>query len=96
MSEWTLRPAAAHDLDEIWNYTFNTWGLDQAEAYIEAMRIIFGRAAGSPSLGQPVGWPGKGQLRVKSGSHIIVYVRTPGGIDVVRILHQRMDFYSHL
>ncbi len=96
MSEWTLRPAAARDLSEIWDYTFDTWDLEQAEIYLEAIRVAFSRAAEAPSIGRPVGRPGKRQLRVKSGSHVIVYVRKKDGIDIVRVLHERMDLFRHL
>lgn len=96
MSEWTLRPAAARDLSEIWDYTFDTWGLDQAEIYLEAIRVSFGRAAEAPTIGRPVGRPGKRQLRVKSGSHVIIYVGKQDGIDIVRVLHEHMDLDRYL
>jgi toxin ParE1/3/4 len=37
-----------------------------------------------------------GYLKYRSGSHFVFYRLTEGGIDVVRILHTRMDFERHL
>jgi len=38
----------------------------------------------------------KGYRKVRAGSHIIFFKVTTDGIDVVRILHQKMDFNRHL
>ena len=38
----------------------------------------------------------QGYRKIRSGSHVIFFKVTGEGIDVVRILHQRMDFERHL
>lgn len=37
-----------------------------------------------------------GYRKYPAGSHFVFYRLVEGGIDVVRILHQRMDFEQHL
>ena len=39
---------------------------------------------------------GAGYLKYAVGSHVIFYRQTDAGIDVIRILHQRMDVPSRL
>jgi toxin ParE1/3/4 len=37
-----------------------------------------------------------GYYKYPSGSHVLFYRLITDGIDVVRILHERMDYDSHL
>jgi len=94
--EVALRPKACADLDDIWDYTVGTWGYDQAEKYLRNVNGTFQTLAEKPALGRiyDAVYPG---LRVyPSGRHLIVYFVTAKGIDVVRVLHDRMDIASHL
>ena len=38
-----LKPRAQSDLDAIWNYTANRWGLEQAETYTDSSEVVFRR-----------------------------------------------------
>jgi toxin ParE1/3/4 len=37
-----------------------------------------------------------GYRKYPAGSHVLFYRLLPDGIDIVRILHRRMDFERHL
>jgi len=37
-----------------------------------------------------------GYFKISCGSHFLFYRLTADGVDVVRILHERMDYDSHL
>jgi toxin ParE1/3/4 len=37
-----------------------------------------------------------GYFKIPCGSHVLFYRLSPDGIDVVRILHERMDFERHI
>ncbi|PWR20516.1 type II toxin-antitoxin system RelE/ParE family toxin [Zavarzinia compransoris] len=39
---------------------------------------------------------GGGYFKYAVGSHVIFYTRTDSGIDIVRVLHKRMDMGRHL
>ena len=95
-SSYRLTPRAKADLDEIWDYTSERWDAAQAERYILQIKAAIESIASDPSRGRPCDDIRPGYLRYPIGSHILFYRLTGQGVDVVRILHQRMDFDRHL
>ncbi|MBU9518003.1 type II toxin-antitoxin system RelE/ParE family toxin [Burkholderia multivorans] len=90
-----LTPLAEADLEAIWAYTYERWSLDQAERYIGELSTAFERLARWES----VGWPsraGGNYSRYLVGSHVVFYRETTETLDVIRVLHQRMDVDRHL
>lgn len=53
MAEFSLRPKAIADLEEIWDYTVETWGEEQAERYLRLIDQSFRKVADNPGLGRP-------------------------------------------
>lgn len=96
MSEVILSPRAKLDLSEIWDYTLSQWGVDQAEKYVRDLWTMMEMQASDPTKSVDIGDVRKGYRKSRSGSHVIFFKVTGDGIDVVRILHQRMDFERHL
>ena len=96
MSRYVLSPQAEADLGEIWDFTVKTWGEKQAEDYIRLLVGAIEAVAEHPRRGRPCDEVRKGYRRYLAGSHIIFFRKTKSGIDVVRILHSRMDFEQHL
>lgn len=97
MSRYLLSPAAQADLEQIWDYTYDRWGVDQAEDYLRELRHAIERAAANPQIGRACDEIRLGYRKLAAGSHTLFYrVRAEGGIDVVRVLHQRMDVDRHL
>lgn len=94
-SRFLLSPRAQKDLDEIWDYTAARWGIEQAEIYIRQLWRDIRAVAVRPSIGRACPEVRKDYYRHPSGSHVLFYRRIPGGIDIVRILHARMDFAQH-
>jgi toxin ParE1/3/4 len=91
-SGYRLSPAARNDLDDIWNYTVRVWGLVQAERYILSIREVCEALAGGRRQGEPIDHIRHGYRKISVGSHVVLYrLDEPGRIDVIRILHQRMD-----
>jgi len=90
-----LTPAAQADVDEIWDYTLERWGLEQAETYTRQLWKNIETLAEHPSLGKECSEVRPGYRQYPSGSHILFYRLIPNGIDVVRILHERMDYQRH-
>jgi len=86
-----LSPRAQEDLDEIWNYTEDRWGLDQAETYTRQLWKDIAVVANRPSLGRECKEVRRGYRMYPSGSHVLFHRQAADGIDVVRILHERMD-----
>ena len=96
MAEFSLRPKAIADLGEIWDYTVETWGEEQAERYLRLIDQSFHKVAANPGLGRPCDAIRKGYREYGVGRHLIFYRATDSGIDVVRVLHERMDVDRHL
>ncbi len=89
-------PAAQADLDAIFDYTAETWGLERAEDYVRLIQAACEALARSPGQAQDCGDIRAGYRRGPAGRHHIYFRIEDYGIAVVRILHQRMDAPRHL
>lgn len=96
MTGYRLTPAAQRDLSSIWDFTEAHWDVGQAEMYIGEIRAAIERVAEDPRRGRACGEIRAGYRRYGIGSHLVFYVESVETIDVVRILHQRMDPSLHL
>lgn len=96
MKSLRLLPSARRDLDVIWDYTAAAWGLDQAEAYITTLRRDMERLREFPELGAEHPSRHAKFRKLPSGHHFIYYVVSDATIEVVRVLHERMDVVRHL
>jgi toxin ParE1/3/4 len=91
-----LSPAAQADIDSLWDYTTRNWGSDQAERYVLGIRDACRELAEGARHGRSADDVRAG-YRKAVGSHILFFRMTDDGVvDVVRILHQRMDASRHL
>jgi toxin ParE1/3/4 len=93
---YVLSPRARSDLDDIWNYTEHRWGIDQAELYIRQLREQIEAVAAQPAIGRACFEIRAGYYKYRARSLFLFYRLTSQGIDIIRILHERMDFEQHL
>jgi toxin ParE1/3/4 len=93
---FVLSPRAQTDLEEIWDYTVARWGLDQAETYTRQLWECIQAVAARPSIGRECADLRPGYFKLSSGSHVLFYRLITDGIDIVRILHERMDYDRHM
>jgi toxin ParE1/3/4 len=91
---YSLSPRAQADLNEIWKYTETHWSAAQAERYIRGIQTAIEAVAANPRRGRACDDIRPGYMKVVTGSHVVFYRLVDGGIDVVRVLHQRMDIDS--
>lgn len=96
MLDLRVRAVARRDLAGIWTYTKRRWSKDQADRYLAAINFEIERLREKPTLGRPVKNAQAPFLRRDSGSHAIFYLVDRQVLDVVRVLHSRMDFVAHL
>ncbi|WP_182050665.1 type II toxin-antitoxin system RelE/ParE family toxin [Changpingibacter yushuensis] len=96
MSAFRLTPAAQRDLSEIWDFTQKRWDVVQAEEYIAEIRDAIERVAKEPNRGRRCDEIRDGYRRYVVGSHLVFFVEYEDAIDVIRILHQRMDPTRHM
>lgn len=89
---YLLSPAAQADLEQIWDYTAGRWGVDQAEEYVRELQYVIERVAANPRIGRSCDDIRRGYRKLSAGSHTLFYrLATDGVVNVVRVLHQRMD-----
>ena len=96
MKPYRLTPAAQRDLSEIWDFTEERWDAGQAEKYIAEIRAAIERVAADPARGRACDEIRQGYRRYGIGSHLLFFVETDDSVDIVRVLHQRMDPTRHL
>lgn len=97
MTGYLLSPAAQADIEQIWDYTEQRWGQAQAERYVLAIRDACEELALSERPSRPADDIRSGYRQADLGSHILFFRRLDTGLlDIVRILHQRMDVIRHL
>ena len=90
-----LTPLAESDLEDIWHYTFAHWSLEQANRYHRDLVATMEALAQGDKTGR-VCTVRDGYWRYAVGSHVIFYQETDQTLDVIRVLHQRMDVERHL
>jgi toxin ParE1/3/4 len=97
MGAFSLTHAATADLKSIAIHTQRRWGKHQRRRYIKQFDDAFHILAENPHTGTSCDFIRDGYRKFPNGSHIIFY-REVGvaKIEVVRILHKRMDVARQL
>jgi toxin ParE1/3/4 len=97
MAKFYLSNKAVDDLNDIWDYTVNTWSEKQAENYYLLLMNSCQELANKPNLGKSYDAVEKNVFGFKTGEHLIFYqIVSQKEIEVVRILHGMMDIKNHL
>lgn len=97
MASYLLTNKAVEDLTEIWHYTYYTWSEKQADKYYDLLIYTFDQIAEKPKIGKKYDDIGYAILGLNIGKHIIFYHEaTPNNIEIVRILHEQMDYKNRL
>jgi len=91
-----LRPKARADLAEIWSYTAEHWSPQQADIYHNGIVEVLAALAVGRLKGRSVDFIRTGYFKYPAASHFVFFKLAEYGIDVIRILHQRMDVAQHL
>jgi toxin ParE1/3/4 len=91
-----LLPAARRDLARIWADTATRWDTAQADSYVLAINHRLEAIVDFPSS-YPEYRSRHGTFRkAASGEHVIFYRSEPERVEVVRILHNRMDLDAQI
>ena len=90
MAEYRLTPKAVVDMEATWLYSVKQWGVQQAERYIDDLTEAFGFLAESPKAGMVCENIRPGYRKHPVIRHVIYYRETDYGIEVIRVLHDRM------
>ena len=97
MAEFLLTNAAKDDLKSIGRYTQEQWGCEQRNRYLTLLDSSFHDLADNPLMGKDCSDIIAGYRKFPVGKHLVFY-RQKGSnlIEIVRVLHERMDSESHL
>lgn len=96
MKTYIISPLAESDLESIWRYTAENWGVKQANNYIIEIEDKIKFASEHPTKGKSSDDIRAGYFRLNANSHILFYTATDGVVHIRRVLHQSMSFGLHL
>lgn len=97
MKNFRLSKLADTDLRNIAQYTQVHWGKPQRNEYIQDFFHTFSQLAETPDIAISIDPIRAGYKKYPQGSHVIFFRATEsGGIEIIRILHKRMDVDAHL
>lgn len=97
MPSFLLTNMAKADLKEIGHYTQETWGREQRILYLNMLDDCFQRLTTNPLIGKDCREIRDGYRKFNAGSHLIFYrQKSPDTVEIVRILHCRMDVETQL
>lgn len=93
---YVISKKAVVDLEDIWLYTVEKWSLIQADRYYNLIFAEIDHICQSPTSGKAMDHVRKGYRASKVKSHLIFYRIINQTIEIIRILHERMDIDSRL
>lgn len=94
---YKISSRAQLDLIEIWEYTVKNWSVNQADKYYRILNDQIKNISKDPNLGRSYEATRKDYRGVIVKSHIIFYkIDVSDEIEIIRILHKRMDLENQL
>lgn len=93
---YRIRQLAEKDLEAIWLYTREQWGIVQADSYLESLILRFDWLVENPRMGKLRDDVKSGYFCFPEGMHLIFYIINKSQIEIIGIPHQRMDIVDHL
>ena len=96
MPVFHLSAKSLEDLKSIGRFTLRSWGREQRNIYLSKLDESFHILAEQPHLGNARDDIRKGYRVYHVGRHLIFYRQKPAEIEIIRILHDRMDVETYL
>jgi len=94
-THFELALPADKDLEDIFSYTDEEYGLNQAIKYLTELEDVFEQLVENPELGRERNEIKKGLRSFPKGSHVVFYRILVKHIRIVRILHGSRDLPKH-
>ena len=96
--KFKLSRKAEEDLEGIWLYTLENWSKEQADRYLSLIFDEIEYITVNPKTGQDFDQIRKNYRYSKVKSHLIFYKhkKSEDVIEVIRILHERMDLENRI
>lgn len=95
---YKISKEAEIDIEKIWLHTFEEWSLEQADYYMDLILDEIEYLAKTPKSGKDYNEIRKGYFRSRVKSHFIFYRINlkEERIEIIRILHEKMDIDNQL
>ena len=90
MPKFKVSKPAQSDMKDIAWFSLERWGVSQARRYAQGLKDTFQLLAETPEMGRSCDAISSGLRRHEQGKHVVFYRMKPGGIRIVRVLHQQM------
>ncbi|MER3376288.1 MAG: type II toxin-antitoxin system RelE/ParE family toxin [Allomuricauda sp.] len=96
-NKYRISKQAIDDLNDIWVYTFHKWSKEQADRYYDLIIGEIEFIVDNYLTGKSAEQIRKNYRMTNIKSHLIFYRKVENDIvEIVRILHQRMDIKKQL
>ena len=97
MSQYVISEKAVEDINNIWIYTAENWSVAQADRYYNLIYDEIEFIANNFDMARDFGKIRKSYKCSKVKSHLIFFKKDKmNEIEVIRVLHERMDIESRL
>jgi toxin ParE1/3/4 len=94
---YKISSQALIDLEQIWLYTFKNWSIEQADRYYNLLISEMEYVSQNQESGKSMNHIKNGYRASKVKSHLIFYkTSSESEIEIIRILHERMDIENRL
>jgi toxin ParE1/3/4 len=84
------------DIDEIYDYTEERWGSEQADRHLFSLLKHCDALADQTRQGRIIKSRKQGYAALAFQSHFIIYIESADALTIARILHRRMNIAAHL
>ncbi len=91
-----IQSLAEQDIIDIWLYSFENWGEQQADRYHDKLTAAFKLIAANPEIGVSCDEVRQGYRKFPANRHMIVYRIDDATIHIIRVLGADMDYISRL
>ncbi len=93
---YVLSQEADKDLEGIFDYTADKFGVSQAIAYVSSFDEVFIHLSANPKLGRERNEIRQGLRSLVKESHVIFYRIMKNNIRIVRVLHASRDVVNFI
>jgi toxin ParE1/3/4 len=91
INKYILSQEADFDLEEIFEYSYAEFGLNQAIKYLGEIDDVFIKIVNTPEIGRTRNELKKGLYNVPIGMHIVFYTILTDHVRIVRVLYGGRD-----
>jgi len=91
-----IRKTANKDLESIFIYSVENFGMERAERYIDDLVSAFQTLANNYNQGKDCSHVRPNLYSHNVVSHVIYYKPSKDGISIYRVLHKSMDYIKHI